>query len=52
VVAAGLVGVKKVVAVHYDTFDSIKLDHQKAIDAFAKARIRLYLPEIGSTIDL
>jgi len=52
IIAAGLVGVKKVVGVHYDTFDSIKLDRQKAINAFAKVGIRLYLPEIGSTISI
>jgi len=46
--AARLVGVKKVVGVHYDTFDLIKIDHPQAVDAFAQAGMELHLFEIGS----
>jgi L-ascorbate metabolism protein UlaG (beta-lactamase superfamily) len=50
--AAKMVGVDKVLGVHYDTFGFIVLDHQKAEEAFNKAGINLYLPKIGSTIEL
>ncbi len=49
VTAAGWLGVRHVVGVHYDTFELIKLDHQAAIAAFERAGITLHLPEIGST---
>lgn len=48
--AARFVGVNKVVGVHYDTFDFIKIDHKKAVDAFKEAGITLHLPAIGSVI--
>lgn len=50
--AARLVGVKKVVGVHYDTFDFIKMDHAKAVEAFKKAGMTLHLLEIGSVVEL
>jgi L-ascorbate metabolism protein UlaG (beta-lactamase superfamily) len=50
--AAQWLGVKHVVGVHYDTFGFIKIDHQKASDAFHAAGLALHLPAIGSTIDL
>lgn len=50
--ASKLVGVDKILGVHYDTFGFIKMDHQKAKDAFNNAELQLYLPKIGSTIDL
>jgi L-ascorbate metabolism protein UlaG (beta-lactamase superfamily) len=49
--AAGYVGVKKVLGVHYDTFGFIKIDHLKAVEIFAKAGMKLYLQEIGSEIE-
>lgn len=50
--AAGIVGVDKVVGVHYDTFGFIKIDHSWAIQQFKEAGLALYLPGIGSSIDL
>jgi L-ascorbate metabolism protein UlaG (beta-lactamase superfamily) len=50
--AARLVGVNKVMGVHYDTFGFIKIDHSKAIECFAKAGMRLFLQGIGSEIEL
>jgi L-ascorbate metabolism protein UlaG (beta-lactamase superfamily) len=41
-----------VVGVHYDTFDGIKIDHQKVAEAFKDAGISLHLPTIGQTIQL
>lgn len=46
--AARLVGVDKVVGVHYDTFDFIHIERPKAVDAFKRAGITLHLLEIGS----
>jgi L-ascorbate metabolism protein UlaG (beta-lactamase superfamily) len=50
--AAGFVGVKDVVGVHYDTFPPIRIDHEVARAEFAKAGCRLHLPAIGETIAL
>jgi L-ascorbate metabolism protein UlaG (beta-lactamase superfamily) len=50
--AASFVGVKKFVGVHYDTFPPIKLDHAAARQASTRARLELFLPAIGETIDI
>ncbi len=49
--AARFVGVKKVIGVHYDTFPFIKIDHKRAVVAFAKEGMELYLQDIGSEAD-
>lgn len=50
--AAQLVGVNKVVGVHYDTFDCIKLNHRKAVESFEEAGMTLHLLEIGSVMEI
>lgn len=50
--AARMVGVNKVVGVHYDTFGYIKIDHAKAIQYFKEAGMTLRLLEIGSVIEI
>jgi L-ascorbate metabolism protein UlaG (beta-lactamase superfamily) len=50
--AAWLLGVKKVLGVHYNTFEPIKIDRSEAVMTFEKAGLRLYLPEIGTSMDL
>jgi L-ascorbate metabolism protein UlaG (beta-lactamase superfamily) len=50
--ASRYIGVKNVVGVHYDTFDFIKIEHQKAIQYFRDAGMTLHLLDIGSTIEL
>lgn len=50
--AANMIQCKTIVGVHYDTFGYIKIDHQKAKEAFADAGITLHLPPIGQTIEL
>lgn len=52
VMAAQMIQCKTVVGVHYDTFAPIKIDHQKAKEAFTGAGIALHLPAIGKTIEL
>jgi L-ascorbate metabolism protein UlaG (beta-lactamase superfamily) len=50
--AARLVGVSKVVGVHYDTFGYIKIDHAKAVELFKEAGMTLHLLEIGSSTEI
>ncbi len=50
--ASRLIGVTKVVGVHYDTFDFIKLDHSKATEAFREAGVALHLLSVGSVTEI
>ena len=49
--AADLVGVNKIVGVHYDTFPPIKIDRDAALKAAKAAGKELLLPAIGETIE-
>ena len=51
-IAAGWLGIKHIVGVHYDTFDLIKLDRPWATDICKREGITLHLFEIGSVTDL
>lgn len=51
-VAADLLGVKTAVGYHFDTFDLIKIDHEKARKYFDKMGIELILPKIGDVVEL
>jgi len=50
--AAEMVGVRKIVGVHYDTFPPIKLDHAAALKCAQAGGKELLLPEIGETIEI
>jgi L-ascorbate metabolism protein UlaG (beta-lactamase superfamily) len=50
--AAVMIKCKDIVGVHYDTFGFIKIDHEKARQAFRSAGCRLHLVKIGETIDI
>jgi L-ascorbate metabolism protein UlaG (beta-lactamase superfamily) len=50
--AAKMVGCKKVIGVHYDTFGYITIDREKAKKAFSDEAMELILMEIGETIAL
>jgi L-ascorbate metabolism protein UlaG (beta-lactamase superfamily) len=50
--AANLIKCKEIVGVHYDTFGFIKIDHEKAKQAFRNAGCVLHLVKIGETVDL
>lgn len=52
IIAAELIQCKNIVGVHYDTFEYIKIDHQKVKQAFADAGLNLFLPAIGESIHL
>ena len=50
--AADLLGVSRIVGVHYDTFPPIKLDREAARRAAQSAGKDLFLPAIGASIDI
>ena len=50
--AAGLVGVTRIVGVHYDTFPPIQIDHAATQETARVGGKELLLPEIGETIDI
>lgn len=50
--AAYLVDCKEIIGVHYDSFGYIKIDHEKALNAFKMAGCTLHLPSIGATINI
>jgi len=50
--AAGFIECKKIVAMHFDTFGYIKIDHEEAISRFKDAGIELIILEIGQTINI
>lgn len=50
--AAKMIQTKRVIAVHYDTFGFIKIDHQRAVDLFKTNGLELVLPVVGQTIGL
>jgi L-ascorbate metabolism protein UlaG (beta-lactamase superfamily) len=47
--AAKFVDCANIVGVHYDTFPPIKIDHEKAIEQFRAASLRLHLLNIGAS---
>lgn len=51
-VAAEWIECRQIVGVHFDTFDFIKIDHQKVIKMFSSAGLNLHLIKIGETIEL
>jgi L-ascorbate metabolism protein UlaG (beta-lactamase superfamily) len=50
--AADLVGVTKIVGVHYDTFPPIKIDRAAALKAASAVGKELLLPKIGESLEL
>jgi len=47
-IAAGWLGIHKVIGMHYDTFELIKIDHENSIQTFKNKGIELLLMKIGS----
>jgi L-ascorbate metabolism protein UlaG (beta-lactamase superfamily) len=52
IIAADFIQCETVVGVHYNTFDLIKIDTEKAVADFKAANKTLLLPAIGETIDI
>ena len=49
ILCAEMIGCRNIIGVHYDTFGYIRIDHQKAVQAFANAGATLHLMAIGET---
>ena len=47
-----MVKTKKVIGVHYNTFDLIKIDTEKVQEHFSERGTSLLLPAIGETVDV
>jgi L-ascorbate metabolism protein UlaG (beta-lactamase superfamily) len=47
--AAKFVACENIVGVHYDTFPPIKIDHEKTLEKFRAAGLRLHLLKIGGS---
>jgi L-ascorbate metabolism protein UlaG (beta-lactamase superfamily) len=52
IITAEFVECNRIVGVHYDTFGFIKIDKDKVAQQFADAGLELFLPAIGSSIEL
>jgi len=52
IIACDFIKCNKVIGVHFDTFEYIKIDHEEAKEKFRTAGKELILPEIGETIEL
>lgn len=50
VIAAGFLNCKRIVGMHYDTFDPIRIDREAAKRKFSAAGLELLLPDIGAAI--
>lgn len=48
--AQKMIGTKKVIGCHFDTFPPIEINHQEAYDLFSKNDIELILPQMGEEI--
>jgi L-ascorbate metabolism protein UlaG (beta-lactamase superfamily) len=51
-IAATMIQCDNIIGVHYDTFPPIKIDLELAKSVFKMANKKLFLPNIGETIDL
>ena len=52
IIAAEFINCNTIIGVHYNTFDLIKIDTEKAVAGFKAAGKTLLLPAIGETITL
>jgi L-ascorbate metabolism protein UlaG (beta-lactamase superfamily) len=52
IIASDFIQCNKIVGVHYNTFDLIKIDTEKALADFKAAGKTLLLPAVGETIDV
>lgn len=48
--ATEMIDCNKIIGVHFDTFDLIKIDHKASVALFEQAGKELILPEIGSSL--
>ncbi|MBW7846225.1 MAG: metal-dependent hydrolase [Bacteroidia bacterium] len=50
--ASDFINCNKIIAMHFDTFGYIKINHKEAIDYFTNNNKQLIIPTIGNTIEL
>lgn len=50
--AAKMIQCNKIIGIHFDTFEPIKIDHEATRNLFREANIDLILPTIGESINL
>jgi L-ascorbate metabolism protein UlaG (beta-lactamase superfamily) len=50
--AAHMIQCRKIIGLHYDTFEPIRIDKEQSLAYFERQGIELILPEIGSTIKI
>lgn len=50
--ASTFLGCNKVLGIHFDTFDIIKINHKEAFTKFSKAKKELYLLPVGGNLKL
>ena len=51
IIAAQFINCKNIIGMHYDTFGYIKVDHEKAVKAFADAGLNLHLLKITDIVE-
>ena len=51
IIAAQFINCKNIIGMHYDTFGYIKIEHEKAIKAFADAGINLHVLKITDIVE-
>jgi L-ascorbate metabolism protein UlaG (beta-lactamase superfamily) len=52
IIATDFLKCKKVIGMHYNTFDLIKIDEKEAVEKFNRAGKELILIPIGQSIEL
>jgi L-ascorbate metabolism protein UlaG (beta-lactamase superfamily) len=52
IIAAGFVGCKNIIGMHFDTFPYIKINHESIISKFENAGLRITLPAIGQSVEI
>lgn len=52
IIASDFINCQKIIGMHYDTFEHIKIDHKKACSSFDRAGKELQLMEIGQTVEM
>lgn len=52
IIAAEFIRCDKIIGLHYDTFDLIKIDHEEAKEKFSRAGKHLYLIPVGGSLEI
>ena len=52
IIASDFINCHRIIGMHYDTFEYIKIDHKKALESFTRAGKNLRLMEIGERMEI